>query len=129
MDSYTSQGQFGATLVVNGVSVAQYISHYNSGRDPMPDGGHWRPFNPRYRTTSPYTQICQLTRAQVSADHGVPLDVLAAFEHRVTAEALDAARADAARIEQGRVDWARLSQEQRDALNDYALRTEGHTID
>lgn len=56
-------------------------------------------------------------------------DLMSAIEKIITTNAIEHTTRSNARIAQGRRDWAALPQEERDALNAYALATEGHTID
>jgi len=71
----------------------------------------------------------EVDRAVVGATAAVSTDILTTIETQIMSSNANACNESAARIEQGRRDWATMSQDQRDALNAYALKTEGHTID
>jgi hypothetical protein len=103
------------------------------GNYPRPEQVEWD-MEPRgYREQSPghYTVEFDgpgLPRETVARNAGLTVSLLLSAEHIMFHNAGVACDLSAARIEQGRRDWAGLSQPERDTLNEYALRTEGHTI-
>ena len=115
------------TLCVRSEPVAQFAVEFSLDGMPRPIGGHWRPFNAEYDPIT-HHQVVSLSVAEVVARYGVAADDIERLERETLAASLRACRADEARIQRGRDDWNRMSQSERDALNEYAVRTEGHTI-
>jgi hypothetical protein len=126
-----------ATISEDDRIIAQYRIAYSRRGDPSVIGGHWTPDRPTHRSdvkwgsmppegASEYHTIPTETVADMAS---LPVRAVEATETAARLLAQSHCIEDAARIEQGRRDWAAMSPEQRDAMNDYALHTEGHTID
>lgn len=71
---------------------------------------------------------CEVTADEVSQKTGVQPDVLAALERSRKGEAVAACNAAASHVQRGRDHYNALSLEDQDAMNEYAFRTEGHTL-
>ena len=126
-----------ATVRVGDTIIAQYRIAYSREGEPDVIGGHWTPDFPKRRTDVKWgvlppegeSEYVTLPTEIVAQMTGLPVRVVSAVETVQRLLSQSYCTATAARIEQGRRDWAAMSQEQRDALNEYAMRTEGDTID
>lgn len=126
-----------ATIVVDQNIVAQYLIAYSLGNPPRVIGGHWTPDRPVRRKDIPWgkfppegeSEYEALATEQVAQLCDLSPQAVSAVETATRLVSQAHCDWDAARIEQGRRDWSVMPQTDRDAMNDYALRTEGHTID
>lgn len=86
----------------------------------------WVPFHAEYNGER---QVTSITAAEAAERAGATISFVRQVE--AAAEAAFAARRNAteARQEEGRKSWAAMTQAERDAMNEYAAKTEGHTID
>ena len=107
------------SILQDGQGLAQGSVEFSDARDPRPVGITWTAWLPR----------TPMARQQVADLVGFSDETMARIEAETLSIASGHAAADSARIEQGRRDWAQMNREDRDAMNEYAIRTEGHSID
>jgi hypothetical protein len=87
----------------------------------------WAPFDAEYNQDG--RQVTKITRGDAAARIGA-WEAFAMLVESSARSALAASRRETkAREAVGRRAWAATSQDERDSLNDYAMKTEGHTID
>jgi hypothetical protein len=89
--------------------------------------GRWSPFKAEYG--SDHRQITAISSEDAAARAGATASFIRQVEASAKSALLDARRANESRAEAGRLAWRNMSQSERDAMNDYAMKTEGHTID
>ena len=105
---------------------------YTGGEFPvvsyLPAYDQWRPFDAEYDKTT-LRQITSVGRDGAAARVGGTISLIMQIEAASKAALDDAASKLARLAEQDRRQWRAMTQEERDAINEYALKTEGHTID
>ncbi len=87
----------------------------------------WAPFS--VERGADHRQITSISSEDAAAMVGAPEAFIRQVEAAAKKAHLDAKRANDARIEAARCAWRSMSQSERNAINDYAMQTEGHTID
>jgi len=87
----------------------------------------WSPFDAEYGAD--HRQITAISSEAAAARVGATASFIRQVEAAARAALLNARRANESRAEAGRQAWQNMSQSERDAMNDYAMKTEGHTID
>ena len=87
----------------------------------------WSPFDAEYGAD--HRQITVISSEDAAARAGATASFIRQVEAAAKSALLDARRANESRAEAGRLAWRNMSQSERDAMNDYAMKTEGHTID
>ena len=87
----------------------------------------WKPFAAEYDANG--CQIIAISVADAATRAGVPMTFLSEVEAAAAACMKESQGQTLKDQAAGRRDWAAMSQAQRNALNEYALKTEGHTID
>lgn len=87
----------------------------------------WSPFDAE--CGADHRQITVISSEDAAARAGATASFVRQVEAAAKAALLDARRANESRAEAGRQAWRNMSQSERDAMNDYAMQTEGHTID
>ena len=88
----------------------------------------WAPFRAEYDPVT-HQQIVSIAAEDAAARAGATASLIRQVEVAAAAELNAAAAASRQRIEDGRRAWAALAPDQRDAMNEHAMKTEGHTID
>jgi len=83
----------------------------------------WSPFGAEYGAD--HRQITAISSEDAAARAGATASFIRLVEAAAKSALLDGRRAVEDRVEAGRRAWRAW----RDAMNDYAMRTEGHTID
>lgn len=87
----------------------------------------WAPFDAEYNEEG--RQVTKITRSDAASRMGA-WEAFVMLVESSARSALAASKREAKdREAAGRRAWAAKSQDERDALNDYAMKTEGHTID
>jgi hypothetical protein len=87
----------------------------------------WSPSSAEYG--SDHRQIVELSASEAAARCCATESLIRQIEAAVQSHHAAGQAAIERRIEGGRRAWAALPKAEQDALNGYALRTEGHTID
>jgi len=87
----------------------------------------WQPFAAEYDAKG--VQITAISVDEAASRAGVPVTFLSEVEAAASACMKESQRQTLKDQAAGRRDWAAMSQPERDALNEYAIKTEGHTID
>jgi hypothetical protein len=87
----------------------------------------WSPFDAEYAADN--RQITAISSEEAAARAGATASFIRQVEASAKSALLDARRANESRAEAGKLAWRNMSQSERDAMNDYAMQTEGHTID
>ena len=123
------------TIQFDGGRVEVFSTHawvYAAGDDPVVGyrtaERRWQPFQPEYDATT-HRQITQLSTDDAAMRCGATASLMRQVEAAAHSQYEAAKSATARRIEAGRRSWAAKSDEERQPLNDYAMKTEGHTID
>ena len=88
----------------------------------------WHPFQTETDAET-NRQITHLSAEEAAARCGATASLIRQIEAAAAAQYAAAQEASGRQLEEGRRAWAAKSQDERDALNDYAIKTEGHTID
>lgn len=105
---------------------------YTAGDDPVVGyrtaERRWQPFQPEYDATT-HRQITQLSADDAALRCGATASLMRQVEVAAHSHYEAAKAATARRIESGRRSWAARGGDERQSLNDYAMETEGHTID